>query len=192
VVVSVSARSSVRTRVKVRLLTRSELASCCEVTPTAIEGWIRRGCPIARRSQGPGRGRGTLFRLPDVVRWRERRRAGKASSGSSESTAIRERLKEIRLAHAEIDIAFKRGELKTVAEFTEAIGAIYGRVSARLKSLPPALAAAAVEVGMQSDAVRLARFEEIVLDLLRSCSGEQDESDDVDETPHLALATIDE
>ena len=46
---------------------RSEIAQLFAVSPTTIDAWIRRGCPIEARG---GHGRSHVFSIPKVVAWR--------------------------------------------------------------------------------------------------------------------------
>jgi phage terminase Nu1 subunit (DNA packaging protein) len=146
-------------------VSRSQLAAIFGVAPNSIDGWVRRGCPIARPARGRGRGNGAVFRTPDVLRWYDKHvlPSSRAARGRS-SSEIRRRLDQIKLDNEEIDLAVKRGELRTVAEFTEAVSAGFARVSARMKSLPPLAAAAAVGVTTLPEGV--VRMQPLVDDLL--------------------------
>src|SRR3990172_352628 len=56
--------------------TRAEIAAIFGVMPPAVDGWVRRGCPVAEPSQGRGRGKGAKFWAPDVVKWRDEHGGG--------------------------------------------------------------------------------------------------------------------
>lgn len=153
-------------------VSRSQLAGFFGVTPPTVDGWVRRGCPVATPAKGRGRGNGAEFWTPDVLRWWVEHAALKGRAAGGASKDIRHRLQQIELENAEIDLATKRGELMTVPQFREALGAAMGRLSARVKSLPPVMAAASV--GVSNLAEGFARAEPIVNDLLLSLAAGED------------------
>ena len=48
------------------LYTRAALATFFEKSPQAVDGWVRRGCPVERRDDGRIKG----FQIGEVLEWR--------------------------------------------------------------------------------------------------------------------------
>lgn len=155
--------------------TRAQVASIFGVTPPAVDGWVRRGCPVAEESRGRGRGRGAKFWMPDVVAWYvvnvAPRRVEDGEDGDS-TKELNKRLLRAQTEDAELDLAKKRAELMTVSEYHDAVAATFARVGARLKSIAPKLAAAAVGVESLQDG--LAQMEPVVHELLQELAEGED------------------
>ncbi len=128
--------------------TRAQLAAIFGVTPPAIDGWVRRGCPVHEPSKGPGRGKGAKFWVPDVVAWRDTHIVlkGAIADTGEQPQDLRNRLLRTQTESAELDLAVKRGELIEVTEYRDALESTYQRVGARLKGVKPKLASAVVGV----------------------------------------------
>lgn len=157
------------------MATRAQVASIFGVTPTAIDGWIRRGCPVAERSQGRGRGKGAKFWMPDVVHWRDRNVVARDRADTPEGETTKDlarRLLRAQTEDAELDLAKKRGELMEVTEYHDVVAGAFERVGARLKSIAPRLAVAAIGVGTLPEG--LARMEPLVHELLRELADGED------------------
>lgn len=156
-------------------VTRAQLAGIFGVTPPAIDGWVRRGCPVAAPSRGVGRGRGAQFWTPDVVAWRDQHVVLRPTDGTPEGETTRDLQRRLLLAQtedAELDLATKRGELLTVTAYRDALASAFGRVGARLKSMAPKLAVAVVGTDTLQDG--LARVEPLVHELLRELADADD------------------
>lgn len=154
----------------VRLLTKAELAQLLGVSLPAIDAWVRRGCPVAQAATGAGRGNGARFALPDVLDWRLARGAG-----GDAARELRHRLLRADTEDAELALAVKRGELRTVEAWTEAVAAGFQRAGANLRSLPPRAAAAAVGVSsLEQGLARMTPLVEQVIAALYAGDGEPD------------------
>lgn len=169
-----------------RLLTRAELASCLGVTPSAIDGYVRRGCPVAERGRGPGRGNGMRFFLPDVADWRHVRRALRKQSTDPDSMAgIRLRLARAQAEMAEISLARRRDEYVTVDAAARAKHAATQRIKAILLEFLPRHARASVGVTSMSEGIQ--RHEALVQETLELISIADDLPDPIfcgqDSTP---------
>ena len=119
-------------------------------------------------------GRGAKFWMPDVVAWfvsNVAPRRAEDSDGES-MKELNRRLLRAQTEDAELDLAKKRGELMTVAEYHVAVGTAFARAGARLKSIAPKLAAAAIGVSSLPDG--LARMEPIVHELLHELAEAED------------------
>ena len=173
-------------------VSRAQLAGIFGVSPPAIDGWVRRGCPIAEPSRGVGRGRGAKFWTPDVIAWRDQHVVLRPTDGTPEGESTRDLQRRLLLAQtedAELDLATKRGELMTVTEYRAALGTAFSRVGARLKSVAPKLAVAVVGTETLQDG--LARVEPLVHELLRELAdaddvplaGDADDESPVDARP---------
>lgn len=156
------------------LCTRAELAAFFGVAPAAVQGWVRRGCPVSARAKG--RGVAARFSAPDVVRWREQqleRAAGVDSPGDTDSAkALRLRLLRARAEDVEHELAKRRDQLMTAEDFDRSVGAAFARVEARLRASVPRLAAAAV--GVEALHEGLARMEPEVDAILRELAAGED------------------
>lgn len=159
-----------------RLVTRAELASCLGVTPSAIDGYVRRGCPLSVPATGKGRGAGARFFLPDVLDWRrERQSMNPAARGAPDdvSAELNRRVLYATTRVAELELARKRGELATLDEFTAALKPPYAIISARLKSSAPRHALAGFQVHNDQD--RLQRHAAVIEQLLLHLGSNVDE-----------------
>ena len=172
--------------------TRAQLAAIFGVTPPAIDGWVRRGCPVHEPSKGPGRGKGAKFWVPDVVAWRDTHIVLKGATADTgdEPKDLRTRLLRAQTESEELDLALKRGQLLEVTEFREALESTYQRVGARLKGVKPKLAAAVVGVTTVQEG--FVRVEPLIDEVLAELSTGDDipevtESDD-DATEETAAA----
>lgn len=172
--------------------TRAEIAAIFGVTPPAVDGWVRRGCPVAEPSQGRGRGKGAKFWAPDVVKWRDEHivRAGADELDDNDSSAaLRKRMLKAQTEREELELTRERDELMTKTQWAATVGAAFARVGARLRSAKPKLAAAAVGVSTAREG--LARMEPIVEELLEELSTADDvpratDADDADEAQDAA------
>ena len=171
--------------------TRAQLAAIFGVTPPAIDGWVRRGCPVHEPSKGPGRGKGAKFWVPDVVAWRDTHIVLKGATADTgdEPKDLRNRLLRAQTESAELDLAKKRSELLEVTEFRDALESTYQRVGGRLKGLKPKIAAAVV--GVDSIPEGFARVDPLIDEVLAELSAGDDipeavEDDEPTETTEAA------
>jgi len=156
-------------------VTRAQLASIFGVTPPAIDGWRRRGCPVSEPSTGVGRGRGAKYWTPDVLAWYVREVVLKDQGGDDDSESakgLRTRLLRAQTETAEFELAKLRADLLTVGDWDDTVSAAFARVGARIKSIAPKLAAAAV--GVESLQEGLARVEPVIEELLHELAAGDD------------------
>lgn len=136
---------------------RAEMARVFGVTPAAIDGWVRKGCPVKEPTRGPGYDRGAKFWIPDVVTWRERSLSSHeeiAEPAVDNSAAkLRTRLLRTQAESAEFDLRQKKEFFLTVAEYESAIAAALERVAAKITASVPNHARVGSEVGSMIDGV---------------------------------------
>lgn len=141
------------------LLNRNEVAEAFGVTPSAVSGWVRRGCPVVSRG---GRGRAWEFDLAEVVRWRDERRAAEGD-GQLDLAQERAQLARAQRIKTEQETRVRAGELVLAADVTRAWQAMVGAVRARLLGLP---SGAAPQVAAEESP---AKCRAILKEMVREC-----------------------
>lgn len=105
---------------------KSAVAEFYGVSVPAVDGWIRRGCPVHERTTN---GRIKSLHLPDVVRWRESARESDSEDGLD---PIAERARKDK-EHADklaLENQARRGELVDVGE----VGALWAKLASETRS----------------------------------------------------------
>lgn len=123
---------------------RSEVASIFGVPCAAIDGWVRRGCPVKERSTGRGYGRGAKFWIPDVVAWREdalHAATPDLTPIDNSAKALRVRLLRAQAESAEIDLEGKQRTYITTSQYETHLANALERVAAKLRESVPRHAA---------------------------------------------------
>ena len=122
-----------------RYVTMSELAEVSGRSKTAIQGWLRRGCPVLEIGGG---GKHYKFDLGEVIPWLEAR-ARETALGNLSTLNIEDGRRRKVVAEAgiaEFDLAQRLGELVTIEDTAKIVADDYARVRARLLSLPSKIA----------------------------------------------------
>lgn len=116
-----------------RSLTRNEAkAALGDMPERTFARWCAKGMPCK------GDGARARFPWPEIYRWiieQVERRAREAAKPVDYNEA-KAREMAARAELAELEVATKRGELMTVAQYDEVVGAAFARVRAQLTNLP--------------------------------------------------------
>lgn len=120
-------------------VSKADLARAMGVSTVTITQWVGKGCPFEQKGSP---GRPWLFSLPDVVAWREDQIQAQAVGDTTklDLNEARRRKLAAEAAHAELDLAKRRGELVEIAEVAAAVGDDYTNLRAKLLALPVRLA----------------------------------------------------
>lgn len=150
------------------LMNQAELAALFEVTPKTIQNWTAQGCPIERKG---GRGKPSMYRAADVIRWREDR-AKLAATGDlaqMDMDEARRRKLAAEAAMAELVLDQKRGDVVLVALVEKEVGDCFSTLRARLLALGSALAPR-LELAPDTAAIREI-VDDAVIEVLDDISG---------------------
>jgi len=157
----------------VTYLTETELSGALEVDARELRTWRSDGCPHLMRS---GR---VLYRLPQVVSWREKRAVDALDADEAKERARKMRADADR---SEMAAAKLRGSLAPVAEMDRAVERLASAVRAEVMGLRQRFASRiiGIETPAESAAVLDAMAEQI-LGGLRSAAESTDTPDEEDE-----------
>jgi phage terminase Nu1 subunit (DNA packaging protein) len=97
------------------------------VSPQSLDGWVSRGCPCERR------GRALMFYLPEVVAWRDARRA---PDDDLDLTAERARLAKEQADKTEMENKRIRGESVPAAHAVTMLEKIITAFRSKVLSIP--------------------------------------------------------
>lgn len=117
---------------RLRKASKVDIAEFFEVTPAAVDGWIRRGCPVVQRgSQGVA----WVLDLHEVARWRF---LGETSSSDvdPETMTPAERKAWYEGESRRRELAEKARELIPVAEVEQAIATAYAAIAQGVRAIP--------------------------------------------------------
>ena len=123
-------------------LTRAELIKITGFSGTAIDGWVRGGCP--RRSDG-------TFRFKEVLRWFVARSKANASSPGLE------RLRLSQAKRSELKAAVERGEVAPITATAKLWEAQIMACRAKLLALPNTVAPEVIGCGSIAEVSELLR-----------------------------------
>lgn len=123
------AESPIRERMK---LNKAELAEAFGMSPQAVDGWIRRGCPAVQRG---ARGTPWIFDVLEVARWRY------AASDAAPAVNPDEMTPQDRKAWFDSeakrrDLQERDRELVRAADLERAVATAFAGLSQELLSLP--------------------------------------------------------
>jgi len=119
---------------KQRLTNKAGVAEWFQVSVKAVDGWVRKGCPV--REEG-ARNRAWEFDLREVSRWLDTP-AQKAESGG-DFQAERTRLTREQADKLEIENRTRRGELYEACEYDKATAHVFKMIASTLETLPDVL-----------------------------------------------------
>lgn len=150
-----------------REVNRSDLAEILGVTVSAVDGWLRRGCPQVAAG---GRGRASKFNTAHVVEWlNERaRRDSQSSTGSISLDEARQRKTAAEAELAELELGHARGELVQIDTVAELLEATLSTVRLRLLSVPAKVAARVAPLRQPAQCRRILEdeFAEVLAELV--------------------------
>lgn len=137
---------------------RTELAGLLGVSPTTIDAWVRRGCPILERPAGPGLP--SVFNTADVLAWHwadvAAQEGKKTFPGEDE---LRQRKLAAEAGRAELEHARAMSEVAPVEQLQQAWAIATGRVRREIEGLAAELAPRLVGLSDESEVKELMRRE---------------------------------
>lgn len=119
-------------------VTKAKLSKLFGVSTTAVDGWIRRGCPLL---ESGGRNRAYRFNSADVHAWLVARAARPPDDGeviSLEESRKRKLAAEARFA--ELDLGAREGELVEIATVAELAEQAFSTIRLRFLAVPSKVA----------------------------------------------------
>lgn len=142
-------------------LTASEAARRLGLTAQGLQGWLKKpGAPV--RADGNK----LLVQWPQFARWREQQMVESALTAAQpadfEEARARKVAAEAQLA--ELDLAVRRGDLVTLAEFEKTIAQAFDRVRSRMVALPGRLAP--LVVGTETLPAAVSAIEPVIAEIL--------------------------
>ena len=157
----------------VTYLTETELAEALEVDARELRAWRSDGCPHLMRS---GR---VLYRLPQVVAWREKRAVDVLDADEAKERARKMRADADR---SEMAAAKLRGTLAPVADMDRAVEWLATAVRAEVTGLRQRFASRIIGLETPAEAaVVLDAMAEQILGGLRTAATADEETDELDE-----------
>ena len=132
-----------------RRLNKSELAEFFGVSPQALDGWIRRGCPSVARGQP---GKPWVFDALDVARWRfEGERIGDDGQIDPETLSAQDRKAWYEGTLRRLELETARGELYQRDEVIRVITTTIAVFTEQMRALPDKLEREAGINGAQAE-----------------------------------------
>ncbi|WP_373510381.1 DUF1441 family protein [Thiocapsa sp.] len=119
-----------------RLANKGQAAAWFGVSPQAMDGWIRRGCPAVTRA-APGVP--WVFDLRALAEWRYGRQATPEGDADPDRMAPKERLDHFRALREQTKHQQEIGELIPAAEHEAGLASIVKPIAIGLESLPDLL-----------------------------------------------------
>lgn len=119
---------------KQRLTNKAGVAELFQVSLRAVDGWVRKGCPV--REEG-SRTKAWEFDLREVSRWLDTPADQSGSGGDFQ--AERTRLTREQADKLEIENRTRRGELYEAREYDKATAHVFKMIAATLETLPDIL-----------------------------------------------------
>jgi phage terminase Nu1 subunit (DNA packaging protein) len=114
---------------------RTELAEVFGVAMTTIDNWVRGGCPVIERGS---KGVSWIFNTADVAAWRESlARSEVAKTADVGMDELKRRKLAAQTMQAELEFATAKGLVAPVRQFEDALIAVFSKVRARLRQIPP-------------------------------------------------------
>lgn len=141
-------------------LSRNAAAARLVLTPQQVSNLVRDGLPHERR------GAGYVVVFPDAMAWYKARlrEEGKRAAAPTTLSEARLRSETADAELKELELAERRGELMTVAQFEAAVGEAFARTRSKLLNLP---AAAAMRVVGETLLARTQEAQALVDEVLR-------------------------
>jgi phage terminase Nu1 subunit (DNA packaging protein) len=119
-----------------RLANKGQAAAWFDVSPQALDGWIRRGCPAVTRGSA---GTPWVFDLRALAEWRYGRQATPEGRPDPAMMSPKERLDHFRALREEVKHQQEIGELIPAEEFRTALSASLKVVATGLEGMPEIL-----------------------------------------------------
>jgi terminase small subunit / prophage DNA-packing protein len=119
-----------------RIANKLQVAEFFEVSPLAVDGWIRRGCPVVGRGE---RGKAWKLDLLEVAKWRFKPAVDTSAPGQLDGRQERARLDRAKANLAEDNLMLRRGQLIPAEDFRQALSDAFKTVAMTLESLPDLL-----------------------------------------------------
>lgn len=118
-----------------RIVNKAELAQLFGRSVTAVDGWLRRGCPYVQRGS---KSQNYQFDVAEVAEWRERQAVERAVGESSDLPFEEGRRRKMAAdaALSELDLAKARGEYVSIGVAEQVIGEQLTRCRTRLLEMP--------------------------------------------------------
>lgn len=115
-----------------RKASKVDVAAFFEVTPAAVDGWIRRGCPVVQRGT---QGVPWVMDLLEVARWRL---VGETTGGDvdPESLSPAERKAWYEGEARRRELAEKARELIPAADVEQAVATAYAAIAQGVRAIP--------------------------------------------------------
>lgn len=170
---------------------KADLALLMGVSSVTVGHWVNKGCPYVQKGAS---GKAWVFRVPDVVAWREEQVALQAV-GDTKSLDIdeaRRRKVAAEAALTELDLSKRKGELVEIEDVAESVGEDYANLRAKLLSLPVKVAPQAVgitdaiEVQSLIESLIHEALEELVSDGIYQSTAEGDSETEAGESQTAA------
>lgn len=119
-----------------RLANKGQAARWFDVSPQALDGWIRRGCPAVTRGSA---GVPWVFDLRQLAEWRYGRQATPEGQIDPASMTPKERLDHFKALREQAKHETEMGQLIPAAEFEAGIASVIKPLANGLESLPDLL-----------------------------------------------------
>lgn len=121
------------------IVSQGEICRLFNTTAQTVLSWERKGCPIEQKG---GRGKPSLYRVADVIRWRESQAALAASGDLSamDMDEAKRRKLSAEAAMAEILLDKERGEIAEIATIVGVVGKGLDACRARLLGISSKIA----------------------------------------------------
>lgn len=119
-----------------RIANKAQAAEFFGVSPQAIDGWIRRGCPAEQRA-APGRP--WKFDLLRLAEWRFSSSPDSGPNADPDTMTPKERLDHFRAESEKLKLSAALGQVIPVDQFERELARAFKSVASTLESLPDVL-----------------------------------------------------
>lgn len=150
------------------VVSQAEVTRLFNVTPQTVLAWERRGCPVEVKG---GRGKPTLYRVADVIRWREdqARLSATGDLSAMDMDEAKRRKLAAEAAMAEIVLDKEKGEIAEVATIMGVVGRGLDACRSRLLGISSKIAPV---VALETDAAAVREIiDDAVNEALHEISG---------------------
>jgi phage terminase Nu1 subunit (DNA packaging protein) len=131
-----------------RLANKGQAARWFDVSPQALDGWIRRGCPAVTRGSA---GVPWQFDLRQLAEWRYGRQATPEAGIDPANMTPKERLDHFRALREQAKHQQEMGELIPAEEFRQGLAGPFKLLANTVESLPDVLERDAGLTGAQAE-----------------------------------------
>ena len=119
-----------------RIVNKAGAAVFFGISPQALDGWIRRGCPAVERG---AKGKQWQFDLLDLAKWKFGAQVGEDGNIDPSTMTPKDRLDHYRALREQSKHQQEIGELIPAAEYEQALSSSLKQVAVTLESLPDML-----------------------------------------------------